>query len=187
MTWNKHTHNAVCFESNATGREQVSWQPMCRTACDEVSVVPTVLTVTNLCQTLGLRSVHMKSSSVTFTSNDVLSDSHNLGRCHPSYALLSCFGLPYIIMADEVMIQNILAKCDSHTKGQKLLSVVFRPTVLRLPWLPAVRRCSATRPTMAGWAGRASVSCLASFFVCGLACTSQRFVCGLACTSQRAN
>ena len=29
------------------------------------------------------------------------------------------------------MIQNILAKCDSHTKGQKLLSVVFRPTVLR--------------------------------------------------------
>ena len=138
---------------------------MCRTACDEVSAVPTVLTVTNLCQTLGLRSVHMKSSSVTFTSNDVLSDSHNLGRCHPSYALLSCFGLPYIIMADEIMIQDILAKCDSHTKGQKLLSVVFRPTVLRLPWLPAVRRCSATRPTMAGWAGRASVSCLASFFV----------------------
>ena len=131
MTWNKHTQSAVCVEPSAAGREQVSWQPMCRTACDEVSAVPTVLTVTNLCQTLGLRSVHMKSSSVTFTSNDVLSDSYNLGRCHPSYALLSCLGQLYIIMADEVMIQNILAKCDSHTKGQKLLSVVFRPTVLR--------------------------------------------------------
>ena len=28
---------------------------MCRTACDEVSAVPTVLTVTNLCQTKGAK------------------------------------------------------------------------------------------------------------------------------------
>ena len=171
----------MCFEPNATGREQVSWQPMCRTACDEVSAVPTVLTVTNLCQTLGLRSVHMKSSSVTFTSNDVQSDSHNLGRCHPSYALLSCFGLPYIIMADEIMIQDILAKCDSHTKGQKLLSVVFRPTVRGCPSL-------FSYPAHHGRVGRARIRLLfGQFFCCGLACTSQRFVCGLACTSQRAN
>ena len=154
---------------------------MCRTACDEVSAVPTVLTVTNLCQTLGLRSVHMKSSSVTFTSNDVLSDSHNLGRCHPSYALLSCFGLPYIIMADEVMIQNILAKCDSHAKGQKLLGVVFRPTVRGCPSL-------FSYPAHHGRVGRARIRLLfGKFLCCGLACTSQRFVCGLACTSQRAN
>ena len=101
---------------------------MCRTACDEVSAMPTVLTVTNLCQTLGLRSVHMKSSSVTFTSNDVLSDSHNLGRCHPSYALLSCFGLPYIIMADEIMIQTFwlsathtpkVRSCSAWSSGQQ--------------------------------------------------------------------
>ena len=70
----------------------------------------------------------MKSSSVTFTSNDVLSDSHNLGRCHPSYALLSCFGLPYIIMADEIMIQTFwlsathtpkVRSCSAWSSGQQ--------------------------------------------------------------------
>ena len=154
MTWNKHTQSAVCFEPNATGREQVSWQPMYRTACDEASAMPILLTVTNLCQTLGLRSVHMKSGSVTFTSNDVLSDSHNLGRCHPSYALLSCVGLPYIIMADGIMIQTFWLSA-THT--------------------PKVRSCSA-------WSSGqqffgffcCGLACTSQRFVCGLACTSQR-------------